>query len=213
MSDFDFHITTPRLYLSYADPSRDSHCDFMLSLLHGPWSLKWHPDILKTVPDREASRKLLETGVDRLQRTGYGRYLISLRPENEKEEDSDKPFSERDFEHIGTVSMQLGRLEGVPAPTIPDVGFNVVGEYHGKGYASEAVQGLLKYFRETKGIKEFAGLTHQTNGPSMRLFRRNGFKDWGTRTVTGILWSGEALEVNIWTYGVEEGRKLEEFGF
>ncbi|CAA9966365.1 Ribosomal-protein-alanine acetyltransferase [Pyrenophora teres f. maculata] len=210
MSRFDFHITTPRLYLSYCNSTLDSHCDFFLELLHGAPSRKWHPNILETMPDHEAARKLLEAGDERLIRTGYGRYLISLKPE--KEDEPEKLFSERELEHIGVVSMQLARVDGMPGPTIPDVGFNMMEKYHGKGYATEAVQGLVKYYNETKGIKEFAGLTHVTNEPSMKLFRRAGFKSWGTRIVKGIMWTGEAIEVNVWTWGIAEGRKLEEFG-
>jgi len=211
MSYFDFHITTPRLYLSYYNPALDSLCDFTIELLHGAPSRKWHPHVIETVPDREAARKMLEAGNERLIKTGYGRYLISLKPE--KEDDPEKPFSEKELEHIGVVSMQLARVEGVPAPTIPDVGFNVMEKYHGKGYATEAVQGLLKYYGEAKGIKEFAGLTHETNEPSNKLFRRAGFKNWGTRKVSGIMWSGQDIDVNVWTWGIDEGRELEEFGF
>ncbi|EDU51527.1 RimL Acetyltransferase including N-acetylase of ribosomal protein [Pyrenophora tritici-repentis] len=209
MSRFDFHITTPRLYLSYCDPTLDAHCDFFLELLHSAPSRKWHPNVLETIPDREAARKILAAGEERLIKTGYGRYLISLKPENEDE--SGKPFSEREFEHIGLVSMQVARIDGIPGPTIPDVGFNMMEKYHGKGYATEAVQELIKYY-ETKGIKEFAGLTHVTNEPSMKLFRRAGFKSWGTRTVKGIMWTGEDVEVNVWTCGIADGSKLEEFG-
>jgi len=154
---------------------------------------------------------MLEAGNERLMMTGYGRYLISLKPE--EEDDPKKPFSEKELEHIGIVSMQLARIEGAQAPTIPDVGFNMMEKCHGKGYASEAVQGLIKYYGETKGIKEFAGLTHETNGPANKLFRRTGFKNWGTKKVSGIMWSGQDIDVSVWTWGIDEGRKLEEFGF
>ncbi|RMZ71507.1 hypothetical protein GMOD_00006628 [Pyrenophora seminiperda CCB06] len=215
MTIFDFHITTPRLYISYANPALDSHCDFTLALLHGPMSVKWHPGIIEAVPDREACRKVLQNDVDRLTKTGYGRYLVSLRPEKESAEDLEKPFSERQrhLEHVGRVSMQLARIEGVPAPTIPDVGFNFLESYQGRGYAIEATKGLMEYFERERGVKVFAGCTHETNEPSMKLFRKAGFRNWGSRTVKGILWSGDDVEVNIWTWGVEDGEKLEDFGF
>ena len=86
---------------------------------------------------------------ERLLSEGLGSYLVSLKPSNE---DSSVPFSERELVPIGVVSMQVARLEGVAAPTIPDVGFNMLEKYHGKGYATEAVQGIMDYFRKEKGV-------------------------------------------------------------
>jgi RimJ/RimL family protein N-acetyltransferase len=209
MTDFNFHISTPRLHISYANPSNDAHCDFMLEVLHGAPSRKWDPSAVDHIPDREAARSALAARSARLVNGGFGRYLVSLKTE---QEDESILFAERELTPIGYVSMQLCRLEGVPAPTIPDVGFNMHERYHGKGYATEAVQGLMKYFREEKGIGAFAGLTNEKNEGARRLFRRLGFKEWGVKTVGGIMWTGEPAEVDVWTFGVEEGKRLEEFG-
>jgi RimJ/RimL family protein N-acetyltransferase len=209
MSQYNFHITTPRLYLSYCNPESDLHCDFMVDLLHGAPSRKWHPGAATQIPDHEAARKVIAAKSERLVSEGIGRYLVSLKP---AEEDESISFSERELTPIGVVSMQVSRLEGVAGPTIPDVGFNMHEKYHGKGYATEAVQELMKYFREEKGISTFAGLTNEKNEDAKRLFRRLGFKEWGVRTVGGIMWTGEPAEVDVWTFGVEEGKGLEEFG-
>jgi hypothetical protein len=32
------------------------------------------------------------------------------------------------------------------------------------------------------------------------------------RSVKGVRWSGEELDVDVWTFGLEDGRKLEDFG-
>jgi len=80
-------------------------------------------------------------------------------------------------------------------------------------YATEAAQGLIKYFREEKGAKEIAGLTDDTNEEAKRLFRRLGFTNHGVKKVRGIRWSGEVLDVDLWTLGLEDGKKLEDFGF
>jgi RimJ/RimL family protein N-acetyltransferase len=130
-----------------------------------------------------------------------------------KNEEKDVPFSERELQPIGVVTMQLARLEGVPAPTIPDIGFNMHESFHGKGYATEAAQGLMKYFVDTKGVNAFAGLTHKENQDAQRMFRRMGFKDHGLRRVQGVLYSGEEAELNVWTWGVGELSSLEDFGF
>ncbi|KAI4917753.1 hypothetical protein J4E85_009845 [Alternaria conjuncta] len=214
MSPYDFHISTSRLYLSYLDPSSDEQCDFTLALYHGAPSVRRYPGVIKDVPDREAARKIAASGDEKLRATGYGRYIISLKPESPAgDEETGVPFSQRRLERIGIVSMQLGRVAGEQAPTMPDVGFNMMERYHGKGYATEAAQGLIKYFREEKGAKEIAGLTDDTNDEAKRLFRRLGFTNHGVRKVRGIRWGGEVIDVDLWTLGLEDGKKLEDFGF
>ncbi|EOA82403.1 uncharacterized protein SETTUDRAFT_140469 [Exserohilum turcica Et28A] len=207
MADFNFHITTPRLYISYCNPANDDHCDSTIELLHGAPSMRFNPDAKKEIPDREAARKMLENMSKMMQEKGYGRYMVSLR----SDEHAEIPFSERKLETIGVVSMQLGRVEGVQGPTIPDVGFSIIERYHGKGYASEAVEGLMKYYSE-KGVRAFAGFTSDENESAKKLFRRLGYKNHGVRTVRGIRWSDVDIEVDIWTWGLEEGQKLEDFG-
>ncbi|CAN9097158.1 unnamed protein product [Alternaria alternata] len=213
MSPYDFHFLTPRLYLSYCNPSSDAHCDFVIELLHGAPSVRRHPNVVGEVPDREAARKIISNGDEKLRTRGYGRYLVSLKPSPaEEERNAGIPFSQRKLEHIGYVTMQLGRVPGEQAPTIPDLGFNMIERYHGKGYATEAAQGLITYFDEKKGVKEIAGLTDPDNEEAQKLFRRLRFRNHGVRSVRGVRWSGEELDVDVWTFGLEDGRKLEDFG-
>jgi RimJ/RimL family protein N-acetyltransferase len=150
----------------------------------------------------------------KLVEQGIGRYLVSLKPLDRSGEEMGKnqPFSERELTPIGVVSIQLARLDGVPAPTIPDVGFNMHEKYHGKGYATEAVLGLLKYFKEEKGTSMFAGLTNEKNEDARRLFRRVGFMEHSVRTVRGIMWTGEPADLDVWTFGIPKGNTLEEYG-
>jgi RimJ/RimL family protein N-acetyltransferase len=213
MSPYDFYFSTPRLYLSYCDPSCDAHCDFVIELLHGAPSLRRYPNIVEEVPDREAARKIIANGTEKLHTNGYGRYLVSLKPDSaEEDEKAGVPFSQRKLEHIGYVTMQLGRVPGKQAPIIPDLGFNMIERYHGKGYATEAAQGLIKYFGDEKSVEEVAGFTNPDNEDAQRLFRRLGFKNHGVRSIKGVRWSGEdSLDVDVWTWGLEDGR-LEDFG-
>jgi RimJ/RimL family protein N-acetyltransferase len=84
--------------------------------------------------------------------------------------------------------------------------------YHGKGYATEAVRGLMEFFSKEKGVGVFSGLTNEKNENARRVFRRLEFKEWGVRRVNGIIWTGEPAELDVWTFGTGE-RGLEEFGF
>ena len=56
-------------------------------------------------------------------------------------------------------------------------------------------------------------MTDDTNEEAKRLFRRLGFTNHGVRKVRGIRWGGEVIDVDLWTLGLEDGKKLEDFGF
>jgi RimJ/RimL family protein N-acetyltransferase len=205
-SDLDFHITTPRLYISHHHAWNDAHCDLMVNLKNSPSSIKHNPDGPSLVPNREAARSLIEANSERMARTGYGRFVISLRPDN----DTDTiPFPEKNLELIGVVSMQQNRFQAFPGPLIPDVGFNVLPEYQGKGYANEAATHLMKYFREVKGSTAFAGLTADGNEEAKKCFARLGFRSWGVRRVNGVVFGGRESQVSVWTIGVDDKRALE----
>jgi RimJ/RimL family protein N-acetyltransferase len=206
MLDPNFHISTARLDLTYLDASNDAHCDFVVSLVNSPEMAHLNKANPRNVPDREAARAHLLPMVEKLEKTGYGRYMVSLRDESS---DDSVPFSQRSGrEYIGHVSMQLGRFPG--APTVPDVGFALLARYYGKGYAAEAVLGLMKFFRETRGIEGFAGYTSPDNEASNRLFARMGFEKRGEKEVRGIVGDGRPFGVSVWTLGL--AGELDEYG-
>ncbi|EMD89488.1 hypothetical protein COCC4DRAFT_207492 [Bipolaris maydis ATCC 48331] len=210
MPDPNFHITTPRLYLSYGDPSNEAHIDFSLELITSAPALRSQGPAGSSAADREAARKRIADTMLSLKNKGFGRYFVWLRPEND--DNTTSPFSSRTLEPIGSVGLQLARLDGVKAPSIPDVGFIFLEKHQGKGYATEAVRALMKYYEEEKGIHVFSGFTKEDNEGARGLFRRLGFRNHGVRMVSGIMWNGEDIEADTWTWGVEEGHGLEEFG-
>lgn len=60
-----------------------------------------------------------------------------------------------------------------------EVSYLLAPEARGKGYASEAVNGLLRYAKETWGIRRATAEIHKDNGPSLALARRLGFTPAG----------------------------------
>lgn len=208
MLDPTFHITSPRLHISYLDPSNDAHMSFVVHLYTSPEILaiaaltEALPPKPQTIPSVRAA---LEPSIPRLVATGTGRYIISLR-------DPSVPFTaSTEREYIGTVSMQLARWPSVACPAIPDIGFALLAKYYGNGYASEACEALMQHFRATRGHERFAGFTHPLNVQSQKLFRRLGFESRGTIDVRGIV--GEAaIGVAVWTKGVGPETRLAELG-
>ncbi|KAF2631567.1 acyl-CoA N-acyltransferase [Macroventuria anomochaeta] len=212
MLDPNFHITTPRLYLSYLNPSNDAHMSFMVRLVNSP-------EIVAVVAQTHAksppppqsvseARLAMASAAERLEKTGSGRYIISLRTP-----DTDFTDESGDREYLGIVSMQLKRFPDIECPKIPDIGFLLLSEYHGKGYASEACNALMQHFKETRGHERFAGFTHPENVNSQRLFRRLGFEDRGTMDVAGVIWgNSSAARVAVWVKGVSPDTDLGDLG-
>ncbi|KAL0936748.1 ribosomal-protein-alanine acetyltransferase [Colletotrichum truncatum] len=209
MLDFDWHIGTPRLYISHLNPSNDVHCDFLIEYMKNRELDSKLEDMSRSMSKREAIAKLqIEPRMARMEASGWGRYLVSLKPPSTDENDVDKPFSERRFEPVGCVTMQLARFPG--GPTVPDIGFSFLDRYQGKGYATEAAQRLMKYFEEERGQKGFLGVTDLDNENAKKMFRRLGFKDRGVRDVNGLI-EGKPLTSSIWSLGLEGD--LEQYGF
>ena len=172
-------------------------------------SIKHNPDGPSMIPDADAARASIESSVEHTMRTGYGRYLVSLRTGGDEEQEQ---FSKRELEHVGVVSMQLNRHPSVPGPLIPDVGFNFLPKYHGKGIASEAARCLMEYFQAEKGVKAFAGMTDDENEEAKKTLRRLGFREWGVRGVKGVVDGGRETALSVWTVGVEDEGTLEGLG-
>lgn len=194
----------------------------MVNLLRSPASIKWNPSGPSVIPDREAARAYLENMAERMATTGYGRYVVSLRPSSssssstetpqEDEEDNATPFSQKSFEHVGVVTCQFARHPTIPSPLIPDIGFNFLPKYHGNGYAREAAERLIRYFREEKGHTKFAGLTDEGNVEAKRVLGKLGFEDRGVRMVKGLESGGGESELSVWTIGVGGEEELKELG-
>ncbi|KNG46355.1 ribosomal-protein-alanine acetyltransferase [Stemphylium lycopersici] len=218
MLDFNFYLVTPRLFVSHFNPANDAHCDFVHELFFNTSIARELPpadlEKAKSVGPREMGRKFIADSIDKMEKTGYGRYLISLKPIASPEallpQENEAAFSQKHLEPIGVVSMQLGRFPS--APTIPDVGFGLLPRYHGKGYATEAAEHLMKYFEGEGGLKQICAFCKPNNEGSKAVLRRLKFDERGLRELDGVV-KGEKLKALVWTRGVgwEKGL-LERYG-
>lgn len=214
-------FTTPRLLISQFDPNNLSHCALIVTMMHTPGYVKHYPPGAKRVTEMDEARDALVATKERMQTTGYGRYLVSLKPtpssptptsasETSKEYEDENGIEceveeEKATRHIGLVSIQLARhaTKTSIAPTIPDIGFGFLPAHYGKGYATEASVGLMQNYRQTRGISQFCGLTLNSNEGAKAVFRRLGFVERGERRVRGIMnGESEGVVLSVWTEGV-----------
>lgn len=210
MSDPNFHITTPRLYISYFQPTNPTHCDFLVALYNSPAFLAMSGGKTSITTRQAAEERLSGRFLEEHARNGYGTYLVSLRPEStwNEPEDETMPFPDRlsACKHIGTVSLMRGVLPD--AYSVPDLGFGILPEEMRKGYAREASVGLLEWAEKEIGVHEVIGLFDPSNEGSKGVFRSLGFDDRGVHVlkvfggVKGAVWTKPGMNSDLSVYGI-----------
>jgi ribosomal-protein-alanine N-acetyltransferase len=118
------------------------------------------PAFIKNVSDRgirtvEQAQEAIKVGVQKLfEEHGYGPYCMSLKS---------------DGAMIGICGIfKRDNLED------PDIGFAVLPDYCGKGYAGEAAIAVVEYARDTLGIAVLTAIVSPTNAPSIGLIEKLG---------------------------------------
>lgn len=209
MTDPNFHITTPRLYLSHLQPSLPAHCAFLVALYNSPAFIASVGGTPTSITTPAAARALL-AGRFRADhaRNGYGTYLVSLRPADPDVLPADAPFAQavQRCRPVGTVSLMRG--EPPDAHAVPDLGFAILPAEMRKGYAREAAEGLLRYAERELGVREVLGLFDPANEASRGVFRSLGFEDRGVRRlrvfggVEGAVWVKGGRADDLAVYGL-----------
>ncbi|KAH9909260.1 including n-acetylases of ribosomal protein [Xylariomycetidae sp. FL2044] len=217
MTDPNFFIESPRLFLCYFQPDDDAHCDFLVQLYNTPEfiaSIGGHPTSITT---RAAARAQLE-GRFRAEhaRNGYGTYLILLKPEAAGDDGEPRGpvvvrFAPRDDDDapclaVGTVSLMRG--EPPDGYAAPDLGFAVLPPYMRRGVATEASRALLAFAERERGVKAVLGLLDPANAASRAVFARLGFQDRGMRElrafggVRGAVYALPSMSEDLAVYGL-----------
>ena len=119
-----------------------------------------------------------------LTREASDRKLATLMAESEEGESLCWAIRKKDAqEFIG--SMVLWNLE--PEKAQAEVGYELIPEYHGKGFAGEALEAVLAEAFLALGFERVVALPAKQNLPSRRLLEGHGFVEAGVMEEGGHL--------------------------
>lgn len=165
-----FSIPTERLHISYLEPNNTSHSTF----LHHIWNTE------------EFIKSEGPTGLDTIEKAGdfinnkvqgdynrnsYGQMLVSLKSHRDASLIESRP--------IGIVSLMKGSEEN--AYKAPDIGYTILPEESGRGYATEAAVGLIAYAQKELGVKAVFGFCGHNDQRSRRVLEKIGMEFRGDR--------------------------------
>jgi len=134
---------------------------FILRLLNEPGWLEYIGD--KGVRTIEDAVHYIKTGPRAMyEREGFGLFLVEWKGNQEP---------------IGLCGLiKRDGLDDV------DIGYALLADYHAKGFAFEAAQGILKYAKEI-GLKRLIAITTKDNHSSVKLLEKLGMKPDGFVTL------------------------------
>lgn len=132
---------------------------FILRLLNEPGFIRNIGD--KGVRDLESAGDYLRNGpLESYRQFGFGMWRVGLR-------DDDTP--------VGIAGLlKRDYLDDI------DIGYALLPEFHGTGYAFEATSAVMRYAREQLKKKRVLAIVNEDNEPSIRLLRKLGFAASGT---------------------------------
>ncbi len=145
-------LETERLTLREITETDD---EFILDLLNQPSFIKYIGD--RNVRDVEQSREFIESRFRASYKTyGFGLWAVVLK----------------------TDETPIGICGFVKREFLPDadIGFALLPQFEKKGYAIESAQAVMKYGKNTLGLKRVLAITSQINEVSGRLLDKLGFK-------------------------------------
>jgi RimJ/RimL family protein N-acetyltransferase len=165
-------VLTERLELR---PLAPGDADFILRLLNEPSFLANIGD--RGVRTREQAERYIEEGPARsFRENGFGLYRVGLRDGGEA---------------VGVCG--LIRREGLDAP---DLGFALLPEHWGRGYAHEAAVAVLAQGRQRLGLERVLAIVLEENLGSVRLLGKLGFERQGT-----VQLPGDDTELELYALG------------
>ncbi|CAG8899642.1 unnamed protein product [Penicillium egyptiacum] len=165
-----FSVPSERLHISYFLPESPAHCAFLVKL----WNTE---DFIKScgrtgIDTPEKAFNFLRNRVHAdYARNKYGIFVVSLKPYENASLSESTP--------IGTVSLMKG--EPPNSYLAPDIGYAILPEETGKGYATEAGVALLEYARRELGVDSAFGFCAKDDPRSARVLEKIGFESRGEK--------------------------------
>lgn len=152
-------IQSERLILRHFRPE---DAPFMLQLVNSPGWIAFIGD--RGIRDEAAAEKMIrESFMATYEKEGYGLYMVERRSDNQ--------------------AMGMCGLVNRPGLDSPDIGFALLGEFEGHGYAFESSELVLNYARETLNLPKVVAITSPKNLRCHRLLERLGFESRGEITL------------------------------
>jgi RimJ/RimL family protein N-acetyltransferase len=132
----------------------------------------------------------------------YG--FLRLRLDQVTAEQEREPWLPRAIAAGGAMVGHIGfhGPPGVNGPRKPgalEVGYTIFEPFRRRGYATEAVKGILGWAHEEHGVRHFVASIGPDNEPSLALVRRLGFRQTGTQ------WDDEDGEELVFELELEDG--------
>ncbi|WP_080777398.1 GNAT family N-acetyltransferase [Chryseobacterium phocaeense] len=129
--------------------------DFIFELYNRPSFIRYIGDRnLKTVADAE--NYIRNRFMPQFEKLGFGNYLMVTKDKGEK---------------IGGVG--IFEREGLD---VVDIGFSLLEEFEGKGYAYEAAQKVKSIGMDDFGLKKISAITSKDNFSSQKLIQKLGLE-------------------------------------
>jgi RimJ/RimL family protein N-acetyltransferase len=103
-------------------------------------------------------------------------------------------------------------MKGEPpnAYSAPDIGYTILPEESGKGYATEASIGLLGYARRELGIKDVVGFCGHDDARSARVLQKIGLQFRGNRKLRifggahSAVYAWPEMSQDLTVYGIDD---------
>ncbi|KAJ5547244.1 Acyl-CoA N-acyltransferase [Penicillium frequentans] len=165
-----FSIPSERLHISYFLPDSPKHCAFLAKLWNTEEFIKTSGRTGIDTPEKASNFLRNRVHAD-YARNNYGIFLVSLKPNENAALSESTP--------IGTVSLMKG--DSPDSYLAPDVGYAILPEETGKGYATEAAVALLEYARKELGVDSAFGFCAQDDRHSARVLEKIGFEFRGEK--------------------------------
>lgn len=153
---------TDRLWIR---PTAEEDADFILEIFNSPKALRFIGDRkIRTVDDALAF--IRNRTLKQFTELGYGNYTVVTKGEGKK---------------VGVCGLYKR-----PGLELVDIGYALLPEQEGKGYAVEASRAVQQAAKEVFGLDKLCAITHPENESSGRLLEKLGLRKIDQRQLPGV---------------------------